>query len=201
MKLWHWLLKRCPAPSRTRSSACLHGLLAAIGVAGSVAWARPAAAEIAFGLEVNYNQAVDHFETGKGGGVDVRVGPRLGLWMLEITPELSAGMHDFGGFPSPTVLRGLAGCKLALDLGIKPTLFAHFGAGRLRYDAVESVARDAATGMAADFGAALDVTVLPMLDVGMQGSYNVVGLESTRSRFDWLQVGGHFTFILDRSRS
>jgi hypothetical protein len=204
MKLSHWLMRVCSRTARTcraKSDAGARGLLAAVSVAAGVAWAQPAAAEIAFGLEVNYNEAVDQLETGKGGGVDVRVGPRLELWMLQITPELSAGMHDFGGFPSPTVLRGLAGCKVALDLGIRPTLFAHFGAGRLRYDAVESTARDATTGMAADFGAALDVNVLPMLDVGVQGSYNLVGMESTRSRFDWLQVGGHFTFILDRSRS
>jgi hypothetical protein len=166
-------------------------------------WSAPAAAEIALGLEVNYNEAVDQLETGKGGGIDVRVGPRLTLWRFEVTPELSAGMHDFGGFPSPTVLRGLLGGKVALnvDLGFKPTLFTHFGVGRLRYDALEAVERDAATGMAADIGAAFDVSLLPMLEIGMQGSYSVVGMESTRSRFDWIQVGGHVTVILDRSRS
>lgn len=177
--------------------------MGALGLAGAIAWARPAHAEVALGLELNYSEAVDQFQTGKGGGVDVRVGPRLELWRFQLTPELSAGLHDFGGFLSPTVLRALLGSKVALDLdlGVKPTLFAHFGVGRLRYDALESAERDAATGMASDFGASLDVNVLPMLDVGIQGSYNVVGLESGSARFDWVQVGGHVTVILDRSRS
>lgn len=178
-------------------------LLGALGLAGSIAWARPAQAEVALGFEVNYSEAVDQFETGKGGGVDVRVGPRLELWRLQLTPEVSAGLHDFGGFLSPTVLRSLGGGKVAfdLDLGVQPTLFAHFGVGRLRYDALESAERDAATGMAGDFGASLDMNVLPVLDVGIQGSYNVVGLESRSARFEWVQVGGHVTVILDRSRS
>jgi hypothetical protein len=150
-------------------------------------------------LDVNYSEAVDHFETGKGGGVDVRFGPRLDLWLLQLTPELSAGLHDFGGYWSPTVVRSVIGGKLAVDLGVKPTVFAHLGVGRLRYDSLEAVARDAATGLAGDVGAALDFSVLPMLDVGMQGSYNVVGVELNRSRFDWVQVGGHVTVILDRS--
>lgn len=210
MKLSHWLVKRAPAVPTTSSAEArgsgaglVRALLCGLGLAGALVWSKPATAEVAFGLEVNYNDAVDRIETGKGGGVDVRVGPRLQLWRLQVTPELSAGLHDLGGFPSPTVLRGLVGGKVAfdLDLGFKPTLFTHFGVGRLRYDALEELERDAATGMAGDIGASIDVNVLPMLDVGMQGSYNVVGMESTRARFDWVQVGGHVTVILDRSRS
>jgi hypothetical protein len=178
-------------------------LIYMLGCVAAVSWAPSAGAEVALGLELNYSEAVDQLETGKGGGVDVRVGPRLELWRLQLTPELSAGLHDLGGFPSPTVLRTMAGGKVALDLdlGVKPTLFTHLGVGRLRYDALESVQRDAATGMACDIGASIDMNVLPMLDVGIQGSYNVVGVESARARFEWLQVGGHVTVILDRSRS
>ncbi len=210
MKHSHSLVKRAPSHTPLRragtGSACsqnIRTLLSAVGLVCALAWARPAAAEVALGFEVNYSEAVDHFETGKGGGVDVRVGPRLELWRMQLTPELSAGMHDLGGFPSPTVLRGLVGGKVAFDLelGIKPTLFAHFGVGRLRYDAAEAVERDAATGMAGDLGASLDVNVLPMLDVGIQGSYNAVGIDLARARFEWIQVGGHVTVILDRSRS
>lgn len=210
MKLSHWLVKRAPAPPTISSAEApcsgagvVRALLCGLGLAGAVMWSKPAAADVVLGFEVNYNEAVDRIETGKGGGVDVRVGPRLELWRLQVTPELSAGLHDLGGFPSPTVLRGLVGGKVAfdLDLGVKPTLFAHFGVGRLRYDALEERERDAATGMAGDIGTSLDVSVLPMLEVGMQGSYNVVGMESTRTRFDWVQVGGHVTVILDRSRS
>jgi hypothetical protein len=175
--------------------------LVALGLWGALTWATPAAAEVTLGLDINYNEAVDQFETGKGGGVDVRFGPRLDLWRFQVTPELSAGLHDFGGYLNPTVVRSSVGGKLALDLGLKPTLFAHFGVGRLRYDSEESIERDASTGMAGDVGAALDLSVLPMLEVGMQGSYNVVGVELKGSRFDWVQFGGHITVILDRSRS
>lgn len=196
------LVPACSGEHRS-SGARAPRWLALCGLASVLAWTPPADAEVALGLEVNFSEAVDQLETGKGGGVDVRVGPRLELWRLQVTPEVSAGLHDLGGFPSPTVLRGLVGGKAALDLelGVAPTLFAHFGVGRLRYDAAESVERDAATGMAADIGASLDVNVLPMLDVGLQGSYNVVGMESARTRFEWVQVGGHVTVILDRSRS
>jgi hypothetical protein len=175
--------------------------LAVLGTWGALTWAKPASAEFAVGLDVNHNEAIDQFETGKGGGVDVRVGPRIPWWLLQITPELSAGLHDFGSFMSPTVLRTLVGGKIALDVGVKPTVFAHLGVGRLRYDSYESSARDAWTGVASDVGAAIDFNVLPMLDVGMQGSYNVVGAGLNRTSFDWIQFGGHVTVVLDRPRS
>jgi hypothetical protein len=207
MNVLKWLTQRPSAPSAFASRASFRtkswrpSLLAALGLWGAVVWAKPAAAELTLGLDVSANKALDQLETGRGGGVDIHVGPRIDVWIFQITPELSAGLHDFGGFQRPTVMRGLVGGKVALDLGIKPTFFAHFGAGRLRYDSIEEIELDSATGIAADFGAALDLNVLPRLDVGVQGSYNVVGADQNWGGFDWVQVGGHVTVILDWSRS
>ena len=42
-------------------------------------------------------------------------------------------------------------------------------------------------------------TLLPLVDLGVQGSYNFVAGSSASEAFEWTQAGVHITFILDES--
>jgi hypothetical protein len=116
---------------------------------------------------------------------------------LTLTTELSGGFHDFSGELDPTVYRGLAGGRLGVGVIIRPSVFAHIGVGHLRYDDPFGDGRDGRTNLAGDLGAALDFTILPLVDLGVQASYNTVAGDDDNDAFEWLQAGAHITFVLD----
>jgi hypothetical protein len=149
------------------------------------------------GVDVNFNNAIAGDDSDSGAGVDIFFGPRLDLAILTLTTELSGGYHDFGGAFDPTVYRGLVGGRLGLGAIIRPSIFAHLGVGHLRFDDLIGDGRDGRTNLAGDLGAALDFTLLPLVDLGVQGSYNVVAGDDDNDAFEWLQAGVHVTFVLD----
>ena len=184
---------------RARSSSwasplCLAAATAALTL---VAWPETARADTVVGVGLNFNDSMVGDDAGNGAGVDVFFGPRLDLAILTLTTELSGGFHDFSGELDPTVYRGLAGGRLGVGVIIRPSVFAHIGVGHLRYDDPFGDGRDGRTNLAGDLGAALDFTILPLVDLGVQASYNVVAGDDDNDAFEWLQAGAHITFVLD----
>jgi hypothetical protein len=170
---------------------------AATAALTALAWPSTAAAETAVGVDLALNDSIAGDDAGSGAGVDIIVGPRLDLAILTLTTELSLGFHDFGGAYDPAVYRGMAGGRLGIGVVIRPSVFAHIGAGHLRFDDPFGDGRDGRTNVATDVGAALDFTILPLVDLGIQGSYNFIGGTDVYEPFEWLQAGVHVTFVLD----
>jgi hypothetical protein len=168
-----------------------------LGATFVAAWSAPAAAQTTLGVDLNYNDVVDERGTEAGAGVDIYFGPRLDLAVLALTTELSGGFHDFGGPLDPAVYRGMLGGRFGLGFVIRPSVFAHAGVGHLRYDELIGTGRDGRTNIAMDLGAALDFTVLPLIDIGIQTSYNTILGSEGSAAFEWVQAGAHVTFVLD----
>jgi len=126
---------------------------------------------------------------------DIFFGPRMDLGLVALTTELDAGFHDFGGVVEPRVYRGMAGGRLSLGAVIRPSVFAHIGVGHLRWNDFPGDTRDSRTNLATDLGAALDFTVLPLVDLGVQLSYNAIASGSGEPAFDWMQAGAHVIFV------
>lgn len=181
------------------SSRLVAAGLGLTGVGAVMAWSAPAAAQTTLGIDLSYNDAVDEARTDGGAGVDIYFGPRLDLAVLVLTTELSGGFHDFGGSLEPTVYRGMVGGRLGLGFIIRPSVFVHAGVGHLRYDELIGSGRDGRTNIATDLGAALDFTVLPLVDVGIQASYNSILGGENSTAFKWVQAGAHVTFVLGGS--
>jgi hypothetical protein len=173
------------------------GMAAAAAAAALIAWPQTAAAETVVGVGLNFNDSLVGDDAGNGAGVDLFFGPRLDLAILTLTTELSAGYHDFAGELDPTVYRAMAGGRLGIGVIIRPSVFAHIGVGHLRFDQFLGDGRDGRTNLAGDVGAALDFTVLPLVDIGIQGSYNTIAGTDDDDAFEWLQAGAHVTFVLD----
>lgn len=184
-----------------RATRGLRPLFAGASVAALalVTWPRSAAAQTTLGIDLSFNDAVDQSDTDAGAGIDVYFGPRLDLAILQLTTELAGGYHDFGGQLEPTVYRALAGGRLGVGFGIRPSVFAHLGVGHLRYDEVLGTGREGRTNFAGDLGLALDFTVLPLVDLGIQGSYNLVAGGEDEDAFEWYQAGVHVTFVFGDS--
>jgi len=181
------------APRALRHAATLASLAAL--TAGVFLWSKPAAAESTLGVDLNFNDANDLADT-QGAGVDVYFGPRMDLKVLDLTTEISLGFHDFGGEVDPAVYRAMAGGRLAIPFVIRPSVFAHLGVGHLRFnDPLGSDDRDSRTNLAADLGAALDLSITPAVDLGVHVSYNVVAGDDDYTAFDWMQAGAHVVFV------
>jgi hypothetical protein len=178
-----------------RSAAPVAAAVGAVMLTG-LSWSGSAAAANTLGVDLSYNDAVNEAATSGGAGVDVFFGPRMDLGLVALTTELDAGFHDFGGGLEPTVYRGMAGGRLTLGAVIRPSVFAHIGVGHLRWNDVPgSDVRDSRTNFATDLGAALDFTILPLVDLGVQLSYNVVAAGSSEPAFNWMQAGAHVIFV------
>jgi len=185
--------RRAVVPRALRHAASLASLAAL--TAGVCLWSRPAAAESTLGVDLNFNDANDLSDT-QGAGVDVYFGPRMDLKLLDLTTELSLGFHDFGGELDPAVYRLMAGGRLGIPFVIRPSVFAHLGVGHLRFnDPLGADERDGRTNLAADVGAALDLSIIPAVDLGIQVSYNVVAGDDNNAAFDWMLAGAHVVFI------
>lgn len=170
-------------PRRGVSPLCAAGALAA-----TLAWAPRAEAETAASLALSVNHPSDETDPELGvGGIDATIGPRLNLVLIDLTTELSAGIHGFQGSMDATAYRMMAGGRLGIGAIIRPSIFAHVGVGHLRY--VDGSADASRTNLAGDVGLALEFTALPVVDLGIHGSYNGIAGGADEPSFRWFQTG------------
>lgn len=136
------------------------------------------------GLELGYANGIDEPGTeGAAGGV-LRLGYKLDLVIVSVTPEVGGIYYSFGGSREANLLGGFAGGRLGFGKVLEPSLFVHAGYVNFEDYGVSS------GNPLAEVGLALDLTVLPLLDVGIHGAYAAV-MPSERDAFDWVRFGAH----------
>jgi hypothetical protein len=184
---------------RTRSASRWATLGSAATIAaGAALWCDDASAANTLGVALDYAKGLDEPGVDPGAGVELYFGPRMDLAVVNLTTELRAGFHDFGGDFNPAIYRLSAGGRLAVGVIVQPSISAHIGVGHLRYDtgiAPLTDEREGRTNVAGDIGLGLDFTLIPLLDLGVHGSYNVLAGGSDSDAFNWLQLGVHATFV------
>jgi hypothetical protein len=134
-----------------------------------------------------------------GGGGAVRIGTEVDLVGFTVTPELTIEFIDFVALPhgnanadvNVTMATGKAGCRIRFGKTVEPGLIAHIGVGHLGGD--PSSAR---TSVAWDLGATLDVTVLPLLNIGLQVGLNGLSGANDNGWFAYGTVGVHTAVVL-----
>jgi hypothetical protein len=145
-----------------------------------------AASGVTVAVEVGpeFVPADDELDSSQWGlGVAARLGYTLDSGWIALTPEGKIGFQSPG---TPNSFALLGGARLNLFKGLSPAVFAHAGGltGEL-------------SGFVWDVGVGLDLTLSPVVDVGIFGSYSQVGNASFSStRFDyestdwqWVQFG------------
>jgi hypothetical protein len=178
---------------------CMTLVAAGGALLAGVCWSGSASASNTLGIDLAFSDSVrdSRYGTPAGAGVDVFFGPRMDLGLVALTTELDGGFHDFGGAADPTVYRGMAGGRLAIGAIIRPSVFAHIGVGHLRWNELPGISdvRDSRTNLATNVGAALDFTLLPLVDLGLQLSYNSIKGGADTPAFDWAEAGAHVIFV------
>lgn len=125
-----------------------------------------------------------------GLGFGLRLGNQWNLAIIKIVPEIGFDYHDFGGPPDARAFRFVGGGRFGIDLGLEPIVFAHAGLGH--WSAVGA----SDTNFGYDVGAALDLTILPVVSFGAHVMETGIAGGGNTDSFNWLEIGGHVGFTL-----
>jgi hypothetical protein len=170
--------------STLTTSFTFAGLLAALAVCGDAH-----AQSLRISGDLDYAGELSGREAGIGGGGALRAGAQLDLVVATLIIEAGGSYHDFGGDDEVSVGRGLVGGEVRIGKILEPGLFAHVGVGHLS-------GVGAFTAPAIDVGLALDLTLIPLIDIGAHVAYNALLGNEERDGFSWLTAGLHAALVI-----
>lgn len=177
--------------SRCRSLA-LRILPALLAATTLLVGARSAHAKsgTAIGVDIDYTNGIEESEVSGGTGFNVRLGYKLDLAVLQLTPEIGGAYHTFAGNAGAKLSQGIVGGRVSFLKVLEPGVYAHLGYGHLSSDLGQG-----RSGATADAGLTLDLTILPLIDVGVHGGYNGVLKSGDYRAFDSYVLGVHGALI------
>jgi hypothetical protein len=151
----------------------------------------PARAKTMIGADLDYAHSAGS-GIGDGWGFGVRIGQRLHAPLVALDPEIGFTYHDFNDGFAPTMYRGIAGLRLGLLEAIRPGVYGHLGVGRIDFDLASEASHTAFT---YDFGAFIDFTVIPYLDLGVHAGYQGIAAGDRVDAVNWVTAGGHVNLV------
>lgn len=147
-------------------------------------WAR-----FMLGVDLDYAYAIDEQGIESGGGAALRVGSELDLILVSLIPELYLSHHEFADMGA-SVTTGKVGGRVRIGKILEPGVFAHIGV------ASASHTSDSYTAPAFDVGFTLDLTLIPLIDIGVHAAYNSVFAAEDYSAFRYALFGLHAALVI-----
>lgn len=141
-------------------------------------------------LDMDYSAALEHSEIDQGGGAGLRVGFERDLFLVSLIPEVQLDFHHFNANTpdNATISAAKIGGRIRFLKIIEPGIFAHAGLGHVGGDRVYEH-----TGIAFDAGFTLDLTILPLIDIGLHTAWNhIFGTEDV----SYATAGAHLALVL-----
>ena len=140
-------------------------------------------------VDFDYAAAVDTQETSDGGGGALRLGQELDLFLVSLTPEIGGSYHSFTGDADARLYSGFLGGRFAIGKIVEPSLFGHVGVGHVS-------GFESRTAPVMDAGLAIDFTLLPLIDLGLHGAYNVMLPRNDASALKFVSLGAQAALVL-----
>ncbi|HYQ18779.1 MAG TPA: hypothetical protein VEQ58_23550, partial [Polyangiaceae bacterium] len=140
-------------------------------------------------VDFDFGTAIDAPATKNGGGGQLRLGQEFDLLLVSLTPEFGGGYHAFGGDDQTKLYTGFLGGRFAVGKIIEPSIFAHVGVGHVS-------GAESRTAPVLDGGLAIDFTLLPLIDLGVHGAYNVMMPRDDGSALKFVTLGAHAALVL-----
>lgn len=142
------------------------------------------------GVDIDYTNGINEPAVSSGTGFNGRLGYKLDLKLLQLTPEIGGAYHTFAGDAGATFAQGIVGGRVSFLKVLEPGVYAHLGYGHL-----SGSGRDGRSGATADVGVTLDLTLLPLVDIGVHGGYNGMLKSGDYQAFDSYVLGVHGALI------
>jgi hypothetical protein len=154
-------------------------------------WSATAAAKTTVAGDLDYAAPIDS-RANSGWGFGIRLGQQFHVPLVVINPELGFTYHTFSDDSSPKAYRGIAGLRLGIGEIFRIGPFGHIGVGHLSLSGTPDLSHTAFT---YDAGLFLDLTVIPLLDVGVHGAYNRIVSGSSGPALQFATVGAHVALV------
>lgn len=168
--------------------------VASLALAALLVTAPTARAEIAIAGDLEAIVPLELDDVSSGPSFGLRLGYQLHLPLFAITPEIG---YKWGTFPSgATINRGIVGARLGIGEIFRFGISAHLGFGH-RSEEYQAV-RHSNTGLTLDGGLFFDLTVIPLLDIGVHADYSRIAGDAAEGLevLQWLTFGAHVALIL-----
>jgi len=169
--------------------------LAVVGCA-LAAWlsaAEVARADIAIAADVETLVPIEYDNIDPGPGFGIRLGAQIHLPLITLTPEIGFTWASFGD--GPEIYRGILGARVGLGEVLRFGVFAHLGFGHQSWElATVDVSH---TGVTMDAGLFLDLTIIPLIDVGVHMGYGRLSANEDENidPNQWLAFGLHAAIV------
>ena len=172
------------------SFACraVPALIAAVFVFASSREAH-ASSGTAIGVDLDYTNGINEAGVGSGTGFNVRLGYKLDLLLAQLTPEIGGGYHTFSGDANLKLSQGIVGGRLQFGKILEPGIYTHLGYGHASADGLGH------SGATFDAGVTLDLTLLPLLDLGVHAGYNGLLKSGDYDAFNSYVLGVHAALV------
>jgi hypothetical protein len=183
------MLESRAVPRRAVRSLVIAGLVASAWLLSAPA----ARADLAIGADLETVVPLEFDQVDAGPAFGIRIGAQLHLPLITLTPEV--GFHYASFTDGPNVYRGIVGGRVGIGELLRFGVFAHLGFARQVW---ELAARDVShTALTLDAGLFLDLTIIPLIDIGVHMSYGRVGANEDRNidANQWLAFGVHAALI------
>lgn len=150
-----------------------------------------ARADVALAADLELDVPVDAEVIDTGPAFAIRLGYQMHLPLFTLTPEI--GFHYASFDPEPTLYRGILGARLGFGELLRFGVFAHIGYGHASIDTPIGDASHSA--FTFDLGAFLDLTMLPLIDLGVHVGYGSLSADDDGSALKWIPVGVHAALV------
>jgi hypothetical protein len=169
---------------------CAAAALCVFAIAPQRAHALSVAGDLDYASPVNSNAEKS------GWGFGIRLGTELHLPLIALTPEIGFTYASFAS--QATCYRGIVGANLGIGEILRFGVMAHLGIGHLSIDNTSSLAvagEVSHAGFTFDGGLFLELTLIPLLNVGIHGAYNHLAGASGGDGLQWITAGAHATLV------
>jgi len=140
-------------------------------------------------VDFDFGTAVDAPGTKAGGGGALRLGQKFDLFLVSLTPELGGAYHAFGGDQQTRLYSGFVGGRLGIGKIVEPSVFGHLGLAHTK-------GLENRTAPVMDAGVAIDLTLLPLIDLGFHAGYNAMFPRNDGSALKFLTLGAQAAIVL-----
>lgn len=179
-------------PMIRRRSLALRFLPALLASTALFVGARNAQAKsgTSIGVDLDYTNGINEPYVSGGTGFNARLGYKLDLLVLQLTPEIGGAYHKFAGDAGVGFSQGIVGGRISFLKVLEPGIYAHLGYGHL-----STSLGDGRSGATGDAGVTLDLTLLPFIDLGVHAGYNGMFKSGDYQAFDSYVLGVHGALI------